>query len=78
MKEVEEKPTRRNILSVMSSVYDPIGYTAPYVLKAKNILQICSKHKISWDETIPEDLQRDWSEWLQDLSKLKMLKIEML
>ncbi|XP_072028356.1 uncharacterized protein [Amphiura filiformis] len=38
VKEVDPKATRRNILSVISQVYDPIGITAPYILKGKKIL----------------------------------------
>ncbi len=76
VKEVDKRPTRRNILSVMSSIYDPIGCTAPYVLKAKKILQVCSKQKLTWDEKIPEEQQKEWSEWLQDLPKLQTFKMD--
>ena len=37
---VKDKPfTRRGILSVVSSVYDPLGFAAPFILLAKEILQ---------------------------------------
>lgn len=32
-------PTRRGILSTISSVYDPLGFAAPFILPAKKILQ---------------------------------------
>lgn len=35
----ERMPTRRGILSVISSVYDPLGYLAPLTLPVKLILQ---------------------------------------
>ena len=31
--------SRRGVLSVLSSVYDPLGFGAPFLLKGKQILQ---------------------------------------
>ena len=37
---IKDRPaTRRGILSVVSSVYHPLGFAAPFVLKAKLLLQ---------------------------------------
>ena len=36
---VKEKPaTRRGILSIVSSIYDPLGFVAPFILQAKLIM----------------------------------------
>ena len=35
--------TRRGIVSVVYSLYDPLGFIAPYVMKAKLILQMLSR-----------------------------------
>ena len=35
----DRPPTRRGILSVVSSVYDPLGFAAPFTLPAKALLQ---------------------------------------
>ena len=49
-------PTRRGILSVVSSVYDPLGLAAPFVLTSKRLLQDLSRLKLGWDDPIsPED-----------------------
>ncbi|KAK3744012.1 hypothetical protein QZH41_004822 [Actinostola sp. cb2023] len=46
----KEKPaTRRGILSIVSSVYDPLGFVSPCILLAKIILQdLCSKGLAIW------------------------------
>ncbi len=69
-KDVNQIPTRRNILSVMSSIFDPFGATSPYVLKAKMILQSLCREKIGWDEAIPAKEQREWETWLKDMPNL--------
>ena len=47
----KEKPsTRRRILSIVSSVYDPLGFVAPFILTAKMILQGLCRKTIGWDD----------------------------
>ena len=48
----ERPPTRRGILSAASSVYDPLGFLAPFTLSAKLILQELCRKKIGWDEKV--------------------------
>ena len=52
---------RRGILSAVSSIYDPLGFLAPVILTAKQILQHLCKMKVSWDETVPLELAVDVS-----------------
>jgi hypothetical protein len=64
----KNKPeTQRGILSVTSSVYDPIGYLSPFILL---ILQDLCRLKIGWDDDIPEKHLTKWQEWLSDLPKV--------
>ena len=69
-------PTRRGILSVVSSVYDPLGLATPFVLTAKRLLQDLCRLKLGWDDPIsPEDSIR-WELWLADLPKLSQFSVE--
>ena len=44
----DKPPTKRSILSVVSSVYDPLGFFAPFILPAKSLLQdLCNFGEIS-------------------------------
>ena len=42
----ERPPTRRGILSIMSSIYDPLGLLSPVILSAKFILQELCRLKL--------------------------------
>ena len=57
VREPNQPPTKRGILSAVSSLYDPMGFVCPVVLEAKKILQKLWKLKLGWDDEIPEDLQ---------------------
>ena len=50
----KEKPaTRRGILSIVSSIYDPLGFASPCILPAKGILQNLCLKGLRWDDQIP-------------------------
>ena len=47
---LKDRPaTRRGILSAVSSVYDPLGFLAPFVLNGKRILQDICKLQSDWN-----------------------------
>ena len=53
LKVKEKPPTKRGMLSIISSVYDPLGFLAPLVLPAKLLLQKLCRTKCDWDDPIP-------------------------
>ena len=44
--------TRRGILASISSVYDPLGFGAPFLLLGKRLLQQLCSDKKGWDDDI--------------------------
>ncbi|XP_026012642.1 uncharacterized protein LOC113014968 [Astatotilapia calliptera] len=72
----KNKPlTRRGILSNVSSIYDPLGFLAPVILPAKQILQHLCKLRFGWDETIPAEMAQTWQKWVEDLVLLNKFSI---
>lgn len=63
--------TRRGLLSVVGSVYDPLGVLAPVVLPAKVILLDLFRLKIGWDDDLPEHIKKRWCDWLASLPALE-------
>ncbi|XP_059184653.1 uncharacterized protein LOC131967729 [Centropristis striata] len=74
---VREQPqTRRGILSVVSSLYDPLGFLAPFTMPAKLLLQELCRRNLGWDEAISPSFSKQWSDWLEDLQKVAEFKVE--
>ena len=73
---LQTKPsTRRGILSVIASLYDPVGFVAPFILTGKCILQELCRRGIGWDDPLPEDLSPRWEKWKSGLQRLKEVSI---
>ena len=68
--------TRREVLSVVSSLFEPLGFIAPFVMKAKLLLQELCRKKLEWDSVTDEQERVQWLRWLEDLPKLQVLHIE--
>ena len=55
---------RRVILSVVNSVYDPLGFEAPAIQPMKTLLQDLCRKKLDWDQEISSENKRLWMGWL--------------
>ena len=55
-KPVPTPTTLRQLFSLVSSVFDPIGLLAPFVVQFKILLQSLWKRGQKWDQMIPNDL----------------------
>lgn len=69
------KETRRGMLSIISSVYDPLGLANPVIVKARALFQATCKRKLDWNDKLPSDLVKPWSIWLENISKLENFKV---
>lgn len=68
---LKDRPfTRRGLLSVVSSVYDPLGMVAPFVLTAKILLQDLTRRKLEWDQEISQEDRARWQIWIGELMEL--------
>ena len=73
---IKEKPlTRRGILSIVSSVYDPLGFTAPVLLVAKILMQDLCRSNLAWDDSLESRHAVRWNLWLNELPKIQRLSV---
>ena len=67
--------TRRGILSTVSSVYDPLGFAAPFLLQGKLLLQELCQKNMGWDDVLDDDTCSKWEKWRKKLSLLQNINI---
>ena len=63
--------TKRNILSIISRVFDPLGLISPCVMHAKNIMKLIWKSGCGWDEEVSDRIKESLITFLSQLPKLK-------
>ena len=73
--ERKEVNTRREILSLVSSIYDPLGMACPLVLPAKKLLQELCRQGHGWDDKILETELSSLQEWVDNLPKLNNIAV---
>ena len=67
--------TRRKILSLIASLFDPIGFLAPFLVRAKIFLQQVWQLGIGWDDTLPPEFLKEWSKWQEELDGIAQFRI---
>jgi len=79
--------TKREILSAIGKIFDPFGFVGPVVMTAKLIMQSIwgvkikenensnEEKSLGWDETVPEDIKKNWLELSTQLKMLEKISI---
>ena len=65
--------SRRGTLSLISGLYDPLGFAAPFILPAKTLLQDLCRQDYGWDEEIPDEKLTGWRAWVENLPNLELI-----
>ncbi|EFA13225.1 hypothetical protein TcasGA2_TC010714 [Tribolium castaneum] len=67
--------TKRNILSKIARIWDPLGLLAPVTLYAKLLIREIWVQKLGWDDPVSADIQKNWSLLKRELHLLENFKI---
>lgn len=70
-----QTPTKRGIISTVSSLFDPLGFLSPFILSVKVLLQKLWRIGVQWDEYIPEPLLTQWQRWVESLPLVANIRI---
>jgi len=67
--------TKRKVLAIRASIFDPLGLLSPAVVAYKIFLQKLWQDKLQWDEPLSSHLQQEWNQLLQTIPTLSTLRI---
>lgn len=71
----ERRPSKREMLSITMSVFDPFGMLANYMLCAKLLLQETWTIGVDWDAPIPDVIHGRWLAWQQELPRIATCRL---
>lgn len=71
----QKHPTKRDVLRILMSVYDPLGLLSNYMILLKLLFQEIWREGISWDDEIGERQMEKWNHWLGLLPAAESVRI---
>jgi len=67
--------TKRNVLKKTATLFDPLGFLSPFVVKAKLFMQQTWLQALEWDDVLPPEHKEQWKSWFSELPLLEEVKI---
>ncbi|XP_064631613.1 uncharacterized protein LOC135489914 [Lineus longissimus] len=74
--DLKEVKTRRELLSNMTKLFDPLGLVSPWIFNCRLIVQNLSRLKLNWDDPVPEDELRKWINWRDGTQAVTEIEFE--
>jgi len=67
--------TKREMLSAISKLFDPLGLIGPVLTTAKILMQKFWEIKVNWDDRLPEEILDRWKEFQISLVDVNILRV---
>ena len=65
----ESQPeTRKGVMSLIATIYDPLGLVGPLILPGREINQELCRLKYAWNDRLPDELAVKWKKGLASLT----------
>ncbi|XP_028419027.1 uncharacterized protein LOC114544609 [Dendronephthya gigantea] len=65
----EDCRTKRDVLSQIAKLYDPLGLVSPTMLVSKLLFRDICDAKVTWDAELPGPLLKRWKDWRNSLPR---------
>lgn len=73
---ITERVTKRNVLSEIAKIFDPLGLLGPVILHAKKLMQDVWRCGLHWDESAPQTIYTDWIEFTRQWISIDRISFE--
>nr|CAH7734506.1 unnamed protein product [Callosobruchus chinensis] len=67
--------TKRVVLSVVASIFDPLGLMSPVIISFKILLQQLWQQNLQWDEPLPQKLLEVWNHLISDIDSINSIQV---
>ena len=66
---------RKQVLSAVMGLFDPIGVISPFILLGKKFNQRLCTMKLDWSEPLPADIALEIAHWIEQVPSIEKLSI---
>ncbi|GFW68974.1 uncharacterized protein TNCV_2918721 [Trichonephila clavipes] len=73
-----ESYTKREVLSIIARLFDPLGFLGPIITKAKLILEKFWVLKLEWDEPLSNPIAKEWNDFVSTLPVIQNIHVPRL
>ncbi|XP_064629238.1 uncharacterized protein LOC135488533 [Lineus longissimus] len=70
-----EITSKRTVLSLIARLFDPLQLLAPFVIRAKMILQLAWIEGLGWDEPFPSHMEKQVRVWVDELPEVAQFAV---
>ncbi|XP_054737886.1 uncharacterized protein LOC129244294 [Anastrepha obliqua] len=67
--------TKRQLLSDIAKLFDPLGFLAPIIIRGKIFMQKLWLTGLDWNDTLPDDLNAEWVTFRNELKLVPLIQI---
>ena len=67
--------TKREVLSTISRLFDPLGMVGPILTRAKLIMQETWVSDLDWDEPLTDNLRKAWDAYVEDVRGVGSIRV---
>ncbi|XP_036146016.1 uncharacterized protein LOC118646671 [Monomorium pharaonis] len=67
--------TKREVLSTISRLFDPLGMVGPILTRAKLIMQETWVSDLDWDEPLTNNLRKAWDAYVKDVRGVGSIRV---
>ena len=68
--------TKRTVLSQIARIFDPVGFTAAFLVRAKIGMQRLWPQALEWDQELPSATREEWICFFQEMGDLNHATFE--